>query len=67
MGINNVIDLLVAACGTILTGIAAFFIVEFREMRRSIESLNVAIAKILDRVETHEDRISKLEERHASN
>jgi hypothetical protein len=45
----------------LLTGIAAWFVLEFREMRKSVEFLNIQIANIISKIETHEQRIERLE------
>jgi hypothetical protein len=55
-------NLLMAICGFLLTGIAAWFVLEFREMRKSVEMLNLQIAQIILKIETHETRIERLEE-----
>ena len=55
-------NLLMAICGFLLTGIAAWFVLEFREMRKSVETLNLQIAQIILKIETHETRIERLEE-----
>jgi len=54
-------NLLLGICGFLLTGIAAWFVLEFREMRKSVEFLNIQIANIISKIETHEQRIERLE------
>lgn len=57
----SVLNLLLGVCGFLLTGIAAWFVLEFREMRKSVEYLNIQISNIIGKIETHENRIEKIE------
>lgn len=45
-----------------LGGIALYVARSIERMRESVESLNVNVAVIVERVESHDKRISKLEE-----
>jgi len=60
---EGIINLLLSVCGFLLTGISAWFVLEFREMRKSVESLNLQITHIISKIETHEVRIERIEEK----
>jgi len=55
------LDLLLGVCGLLITGISGWFVLEFREMRKSVDALNVKIAHIIVKIETHENRIDRIE------
>jgi len=61
MGSETILNLLLATCGFLLTAIAGWFVLEFREMRKSVEELNIKIASIITKIETHEVRIERIE------
>jgi phage regulator Rha-like protein len=63
VGASEVIDTLLAITGFMITAIAGWFVLEFREMRKSVEELNIKISKIIDRMEAHEERIDQLEKK----
>lgn len=63
MSLNDVVMILLTILGAIITGIAAYFLSEFKSLREAVEQLNVQIAQVLLKVETHEVRIERLEER----
>jgi hypothetical protein len=61
---SALLDVLLGAMGFLITGIAGWFVFEFREMRKSVEELNVKIATVIAKVEDHAGRIERLEERN---
>ena len=48
-----------------LPAVGAFLVYEIRQMRKSVEDLNVHVAVILKEIEYHEHRITKLEDLRA--
>jgi hypothetical protein len=58
---EDLLNLLLGMLGFLLTGIASWFVVEVRSARQSIEELNVNVAKVIERLELHEERIDRLE------
>jgi glycopeptide antibiotics resistance protein len=63
MSLQDIIMILLTVIGTILTAIAAYFVSEFKEMRHSVDTLNMKVGEVLGRIEHHEKRIEKLEEK----
>lgn len=62
MTLNDVVMILLTIIGVTITGIAAFFVSEFKEMRLSVDSLNLKVGEVLIHVGDHEKRIERLEE-----
>lgn len=55
--------ILLTIIGVIITSIAAYFVSEFTLMRNAVDSLNIKISEVLARLEHHDRRIEKLEEK----
>lgn len=57
----HLIDLMRAALELAITGIGALMLWILSDMAKSIKDLNVKMAVIVERVDTHEKRIDRLE------
>lgn len=66
MDTNQLIQLLLACLGALIAAIGGWFVLEFRELRQSVDKLNASLAKVLERLEIHEERLDRLEELRAS-
>jgi hypothetical protein len=58
---DQVLNLLLAIIGTLIAGIGAWFVSEFKQMRLSVEELNISVAKVISKLEVHEERLDNLE------
>lgn len=62
MTIELVVQLALACVGTLLLGIGSRISSSLVELTESVKSLNIKMAVIVEKVETHEQRLSRLED-----
>ena len=63
LDLSWLVNLLLLCLGAVLTSIAGSFLSEFKELRKSVEGLNTNMSQVLEKLNHHEHRIERLEER----
>lgn len=63
MDLNTVLGICLTIIGVLICGMGGVFLGEFKQLRVSVDQLNVSMALVLEKVNHHEVRIERLEGR----
>jgi hypothetical protein len=58
---SSLVNLLLTILGVLMSAIGGWFVFEFRELRKSIDKLNLSVAHVIERIEAHEERLDRLD------
>lgn len=61
MTLSSILEILLTIIGALLTAMAGVFLGEFKELRKSVDALNLSMALVLEKVNHHETRLERLE------
>jgi hypothetical protein len=56
-------DFFLTVMGTIFTGICGYIATSLGKMNESVRELNIKLAVVIERLEYHDERLKRLEER----
>jgi len=63
MDIKDIAAIITVILQFLVFPIAVYALGQFRKMRESVEILNIQIAVVISRLDTHDHRISRIEEK----